>query len=78
MLNVSILCTRQADLLGSCKAEESLPELAVMPLVSPPEGVLPQNLVLLEVCAHPPALVICQGVPILLEQGVDPGNATIP
>ena len=36
------------------------------------------HLVLLEVRAHPPALVISQGVPVLLEQGVDARDAPVP
>ena len=42
------------------------PQLAVVPLVRPPEGVLPQHLVLLELRTQPPALVVCQCVPIFL------------
>ncbi len=36
------------------------PQLAVMPLVRPPEGVLSQHLVLLEFRTQPPPLVVRQ------------------
>lgn len=49
------------------------PQLAVVPLVRPPEGVLPQYLVLLELGAQPPTLVVCQRVPVFLQRS----NGTI-
>mmetsp|Transcript_8139 Transcript_8139/g.19409 ORF Transcript_8139/g.19409 Transcript_8139/m.19409 type:complete len:210 (-) Transcript_8139:3983-4612(-) len=49
-----------------------------MALVSPPEGVLAHDVVLLEVLTHAPALVEGQGVAILLEERVDSRNTTIP
>mmetsp|Transcript_889 Transcript_889/g.2133 ORF Transcript_889/g.2133 Transcript_889/m.2133 type:complete len:481 (-) Transcript_889:3567-5009(-) len=55
-----------------------VPELAVMPLVCPPERILPHDVVLLEVLANPPALVKGKGVPVLLEERVDAWNATVP
>ncbi|CAN8015573.1 unnamed protein product, partial [Ixodes persulcatus] len=60
-----------------------VPQLPIMPLVGPPEWVLLQHLtathlVLLEVCAHAPPLVIGQGVPVLLEQRVDARDAPVP
>ena len=61
-----------------CPVVVQVPQLAIMALVGPPEGVLLQHLVLLEVRAHTPALVVGQGVTILLEQGVDPGDTSIP
>lgn len=61
-----------------CPVVVQVPQLAVMALVRPPEGVLLEHLVLLEVSAHAPALVICQSVPVLLEQGVDPGHSPVP
>ena len=39
----------------------------VMALVGPPEGVLPQDLVLLELRPQPPALVISQRMPVFLQ-----------
>jgi len=61
-----------------CSVVVQVPQLAIVALVGPPEGVLLQHLVLLEVRAYTPALVIGQGVTILLEQGVDPGDTSIP
>ena len=61
-----------------CPIVVQVPQLAIMALVGPPEGVLLEHLVLLEVSAHPPPLVIGQGVPVLLEQGVDPGHSSVP
>ena len=55
-----------------------VPELAIMSLVGPPERVLSRDLELLEVRSYPPALVIGQCVPILLEQSVDPGDTPVP
>jgi len=55
-----------------------VPELAVVTLVRPPEGVLLQHLVRLELRPHPPPLVVGQGVPVLLEEGVDAGDAAVP
>ena len=49
-----------------------------MTLMGPPEGVLTQQLVLLEVCSDSPSLVISQGVPVLLEECVDARNAPVP
>lgn len=54
------------------------PELAIMTLVGPPERILTQQLVLLEVCPDSPPLVISQGVPVLLEERVDTRNAPVP
>jgi len=47
-------------------------------LVSPPEGILLQYLVLLELRSYAPALVVGQCVTILLEECVDTRNTTIP
>mmetsp|Transcript_42650 Transcript_42650/g.166468 ORF Transcript_42650/g.166468 Transcript_42650/m.166468 type:complete len:261 (+) Transcript_42650:2330-3112(+) len=55
-----------------------VPQLAVMPLMSPPEGIISRLGVLLEVQPHSPSLVIRQSVSILLEQRVDSRNSTIP
>ena len=61
-----------------CSVVVQVPQLAIVALVGPPEGVLLQHLVLLEVRAYTPPLVIGQGVTILLEQGIDPGDTSIP
>ena len=49
-----------------------------MALVGPPEGVLLEQLVLLEVGAHAPALVVRQRVAVLGEQRVDARDAAVP
>ena len=49
-----------------------------MLLVRPPEWILLQDLVLLEVLPDAPALIICQGEPVLLKEGVNPGDSPIP
>ncbi len=61
-----------------CAVVIQIPELAVVPLMRPPEGVLLEHLELLEVGAHSPPLVIGQSVPVLLEQSVDAGDAPVP
>lgn len=42
-----------------------VPQLAVVALMRPPEGILPQDLVLLEVRPHAPPLIVGQRVPVL-------------
>ncbi len=49
-----------------------------MALVGPPEGVLLEQLVLLEVGAHAPALVVRQSVAVLGKQRVDARDAPVP
>ncbi len=61
-----------------CAVVVEVPELAVVALVSPPEGVLLEHLELFEVCTYAPALVIGQCVPVFLEQCVDARDTTIP
>merc|ERR1719318_1929485 len=55
-----------------------VPEFTIVSLMGPPEWVLFQHLVSLKLCPHSPSLVICKGVSVLLEQGVDPGDAPVP
>eukprot|EP00959_Pyramimonas_sp_CCMP1952_P271920 5685478-Pyramimonas_sp.AAC.1 len=55
-----------------------VPQLAVVALVCPPEGVQPRHLELLELRAHPPPLVVRQRVPVLLEERVDARDAAVP
>ena len=55
-----------------------VPQLPVVALVRPPERVLAEDLVHLELGAHAPALVVRQGVPVLLEEGVDARDAAVP
>mmetsp|Transcript_13991 Transcript_13991/g.37789 ORF Transcript_13991/g.37789 Transcript_13991/m.37789 type:complete len:271 (+) Transcript_13991:2902-3714(+) len=47
-------------------------------LVSPPEGVHLGDLELLELLAHTPSTVKCQGVSVLLEESVDAWDAAVP
>jgi hypothetical protein len=49
-----------------------------MLLMSPPEGVLLQQLILLELLPHSPSLIICQGKSVLLEKSVDTRNTMVP
>jgi hypothetical protein len=55
-----------------------VPQLAIVLLVGPPEGVLLQNLVLFEVLPHSPAFIIGQGQSVFLEKGVYPWNTSVP
>ena len=55
-----------------------VPQLPVMALVRPPEGVLPHDLVLFELRPYAPALVIRERVPVFLEERVDARDAAIP
>ena len=49
-----------------------VPEFPVMSLMCPPEGVLLQYLIHLELCPHSTALVISECVSVFLEESVDP------
>lgn len=64
------------DHVGSVVVE--VPQLSVVTLVGPPEGILLQYLVLFELGSDSPSLVIGQGMSVLLEEGIDPGNTSIP
>jgi hypothetical protein len=55
-----------------------VPEFAVVLLMRPPEGILFEDLVLLEVLPHSPALVVCECESVLLEECVDPGDTSVP
>mmetsp|Transcript_13659 Transcript_13659/g.18093 ORF Transcript_13659/g.18093 Transcript_13659/m.18093 type:complete len:330 (-) Transcript_13659:4853-5842(-) len=55
-----------------------VPQLAVVALVGPPEGVLAHKRKLLELRAHAPPLVVGERVPVFLEQRVDPRNTPVP
>ena len=48
-----------------------IPEFAVVSLMSPPERILLENLVLLEIRSHAPSFVVGQSVPILEGEGND-------
>mmetsp|Transcript_9904 Transcript_9904/g.16651 ORF Transcript_9904/g.16651 Transcript_9904/m.16651 type:complete len:467 (+) Transcript_9904:1679-3079(+) len=64
------------DHVGAVVVE--VPELAVVLLMSPPEGILLEDLVLLEVLTQPPPFVVGEGESVLLEEGVDAGDAAVP
>lgn len=55
-----------------------IPQLSIMSLMGPPEGILLQNLIRFELGSHSPSLVVGQRVSVLLEQCVDARNATVP
>lgn len=55
-----------------------IPEFAVVLLMRPPERVLLENLVLLEVLSDSPSLVVSQCESVFLEQCIDAWNATVP
>lgn len=61
-----------------CPVIVQIPELAVMFLMSPPEGILLQKLILLELLPDSPAFVISKGEPVLLEESVDTRNTVVP
>lgn len=49
-----------------------------MSLMGPPEGVVFDQMVALEVLSHSPAFVIREGKSVLLEQSVDSGDTVVP
>mmetsp|Transcript_33774 Transcript_33774/g.44564 ORF Transcript_33774/g.44564 Transcript_33774/m.44564 type:complete len:256 (-) Transcript_33774:445-1212(-) len=55
-----------------------VPKLTVVLLVRPPEGILLQDLILFEVLAHAPALIVGEGEAIFLEERVDARHSAIP
>lgn len=55
-----------------------VPQLAIVSLMGPPKWILFQHLVLLEISAYSPTLVICQSVTILLEKGIYPRDSPVP
>lgn len=55
-----------------------LPELAVVSLRRPPEGIRLEELVLLPVGSNSPSLVVGERVSVLLEERVDSRNSSIP
>mmetsp|Transcript_19227 Transcript_19227/g.59289 ORF Transcript_19227/g.59289 Transcript_19227/m.59289 type:complete len:634 (-) Transcript_19227:308-2209(-) len=55
-----------------------VPQLAVVPCVGPPEGILAQDLVLLEVGADAPALVVGECVAVFLEECRYPRQSAVP
>ena len=55
-----------------------VPQLSVVSLAGPPEGVTLHQLVLLELRSKTEALVETERAPVLLEEGVDTGKTTVP
>jgi hypothetical protein len=45
-----------------------IPELAIVPLMRPPKGVLSHDLELLELGTHTPPLVVRERVPVLWDE----------
>mmetsp|Transcript_3442 Transcript_3442/g.12110 ORF Transcript_3442/g.12110 Transcript_3442/m.12110 type:complete len:287 (+) Transcript_3442:2278-3138(+) len=76
VLEDALNAAQRLDHVGAVVVQR--PELAIMPLVRPPERVLAEVLVLLEVSAHAPALVVGEGVAVLAEERVDARNAAVP
>lgn len=55
-----------------------IPQFSVVPLMRPPERVLLQDLVGLELRSHSPTFIVGQRVAVLLEERVNAGNTTVP
>ena len=55
-----------------------LPQLAVVTLRRPPEGVVLQELILLPVRPHSPTPIISKSMSVLLEECIDTRDTTIP
>mmetsp|Transcript_51851 Transcript_51851/g.121766 ORF Transcript_51851/g.121766 Transcript_51851/m.121766 type:complete len:1251 (+) Transcript_51851:175-3927(+) len=76
VLQDALHAAQRLDHVGAVVVE--VPQLAVVALVRPPEGVRLHQLVLLPVGAQAPALVVGQRVAVLLEQRVDARDAPVP
>lgn len=61
-----------------CSIIVQVPQFAVMLLMSPPEGVLFQYLILFVVLSDSPSFVVSQCQSILLEQGVNTWDTVVP
>lgn len=55
-----------------------VPQLTIVTVMSPPERILFQNLILLEILTNSPTLIISQSQSILLEESIDTRNTVIP
>jgi hypothetical protein len=55
-----------------------VPQLSIMFLMSPPEGILFKDLILLKVLSNSPTLIIGKGESIFLEQGINTRNTSVP
>lgn len=61
-----------------CAIVVKVPQLAIVLLMRPPEGILLEYLILLEILSDSPALVISECQTILLEEGINSGDASVP
>lgn len=61
-----------------CAVVIEVPEFSVVASVGPPEWVLFQDLVLLEILSDTPAFIVGEGQAILLEERVDSWDTVIP
>jgi len=55
-----------------------VPEFSVVTLVSPPERVVFDNVILFEILSDSPSFVISQSKSVLLEKSVDSRNTVVP
>lgn len=76
MLQDALDSSQSLNHVGSVVVQ--VPEFAVVFLVGPPEGVLLEQLVLLELLPHSPSFVVGKSQSVLLEEGVYTGNTVIP
>jgi len=65
MLKNGLNTTESLNHIGSVIVE--IPELTIMLLMCPPEGILLKDLILLEILSHSPSLIVSKGQSILLE-----------
>lgn len=61
-----------------CAVIVQIPQFAVMALMSPPEGIAFDEVVLFEVLSAAPPLVISQREPVFLKQSVNSRNPVVP
>jgi hypothetical protein len=76
MLQNSLNTSKGLDHIGSVVIQ--IPELSVVLLMCPPERILLQELILLEVLPYSPSFVISESQSVLLEKSIDPWNTMIP
>lgn len=76
MLQDALNSSQSLDHVSSVVVQ--IPELTVVFLVGPPEGVLLEQLILLELLPHSPSFVVGEGQSVFLEEGVYTGNTVIP
>ena len=55
-----------------------VPELSIMLLMSPPEGVLLEHLILFEVLSDTPSFIIGESETVFLEESIDSRNTSVP